>query len=137
MAGDFAASGNQSGSYFGTTDVNAYELRSAWDLRHGIRTESGLEHSQLSERSYRFLIIGCYLVARSQTARTDSIIGSESNRRPKRCDAKAMVNYLDEIGRVAQLVEQCPFKAWVAGSSPAALTNSFSNLAVIGVTDYL
>ena len=25
-------------------------------------------------------------------------------------------------GRVAQLVEQCPFKAWVAGSSPAALT---------------
>jgi hypothetical protein len=26
------------------------------------------------------------------------------------------------VGRVAQLVEQCPFKAWVAGSSPAALT---------------
>jgi hypothetical protein len=26
-------------------------------------------------------------------------------------------------GRVAQLVEQCPFKAWVAGSSPAALTS--------------
>ena len=25
-------------------------------------------------------------------------------------------------GRVAQLVEQCPFKAWVAGSNPAALT---------------
>jgi hypothetical protein len=29
---------------------------------------------------------------------------------------------LIEVGRVAQLVEQCPFKAWVAGSSPAALT---------------
>ena len=29
---------------------------------------------------------------------------------------------LDLRGRVAQLVEQCPFKAWVAGSSPAALT---------------
>ena len=25
-------------------------------------------------------------------------------------------------GRVAQLVEQCPFKAWVVGSSPTALT---------------
>jgi hypothetical protein len=31
-------------------------------------------------------------------------------------------------GRVAQLVEQCPFKAWVAGSSPAALTRCFNNL---------
>ena len=29
---------------------------------------------------------------------------------------------LEKSGRVAQLVEQCPFKAWVAGSSPAALT---------------
>ena len=28
-----------------------------------------------------------------------------------------------QCGRVAQLVEQCPFKAWVAGSSPAALTS--------------
>src|SRR4051812_7667184 len=27
-------------------------------------------------------------------------------------------------GCVAQLVEQCPFKAWVAGSNPAALTIS-------------
>jgi hypothetical protein len=27
-------------------------------------------------------------------------------------------------GRVAQLVEQCPFKAWVAGSNPAALTKN-------------
>ena len=27
-----------------------------------------------------------------------------------------------ECGRVAQLVEQRPFKAWVAGSNPAALT---------------
>jgi hypothetical protein len=26
------------------------------------------------------------------------------------------------VGRVAQLVEQRPFKAWVAGSIPAALT---------------
>jgi hypothetical protein len=29
---------------------------------------------------------------------------------------------LRESGRVAQVVEQCPFKAWVAGSNPAALT---------------
>src|SRR5438445_13721640 len=29
-------------------------------------------------------------------------------------------------GRVAQLVEQCPFKAWVAGSNPAALTMTSS-----------
>src|ERR1700688_33152 len=27
------------------------------------------------------------------------------------------------VGRVAQVVEQRPFKAWVAGSNPAALTN--------------
>ncbi len=32
-------------------------------------------------------------------------------------------------GRVAQLVEQCPFKAWVAGSSPAALTSLFQFLS--------
>ena len=31
---------------------------------------------------------------------------------------------LDFRGRVAQLVEQCPFKAWVLGSSPSALTIS-------------
>jgi hypothetical protein len=30
---------------------------------------------------------------------------------------------LNQDGRVAQLVEQCPFKAWVEGSSPSALTN--------------
>jgi ABC-type enterochelin transport system permease subunit len=29
------------------------------------------------------------------------------------------------VGRVAQLVEQRPFKAWVAGSIPAALTIIF------------
>ena len=33
-------------------------------------------------------------------------------------------------GRVAQLVEQCPFKAWVAGSSPAALTIFFNRLEI-------
>jgi hypothetical protein len=27
-----------------------------------------------------------------------------------------------QVGRVAQLAEQCPFKAWVDGSSPSALT---------------
>jgi hypothetical protein len=31
---------------------------------------------------------------------------------------------LKTVGRVAQLVEQRPFKAWVAGSIPAALTNN-------------
>lgn len=33
--------------------------------------------------------------------------------------------YFQESGRVAQLVEQCPFKAWVDGSSPSALTRFF------------
>src|SRR5919109_1423482 len=31
---------------------------------------------------------------------------------------------LKVCGPVAQLVEQCPFKAWVAGSNPAGLTRS-------------
>ena len=31
------------------------------------------------------------------------------------------------VGRVAQVVEQRPFKAWVAGSNPAALTNPLSS----------
>src|SRR4051812_8774115 len=35
---------------------------------------------------------------------------------------RASVLYTERDGRVAQLVEQCPFKAWVAGSNPAALT---------------
>jgi hypothetical protein len=30
------------------------------------------------------------------------------------------------VGRVAQLVEQCPFKAWVDGSSPSALTKNLA-----------
>src|ERR1700687_6167821 len=30
---------------------------------------------------------------------------------------------LKRVGRVAQVVEQPPFKAWVSGSNPAALTN--------------
>src|SRR5437899_11463535 len=33
-------------------------------------------------------------------------------------------------GRVAQLVEQCPFKAWVAGSNPAALTINLFRLTL-------
>ena len=37
-----------------------------------------------------------------------------------------------EYGRVAQLVEQCPFKAWVAGSNPAALTISCCSLVLVG-----
>src|SRR5512146_3028455 len=35
---------------------------------------------------------------------------------------------LEECGRVAQLVEQRPFKAWVAGSNPAALTIHAQNV---------
>ena len=31
---------------------------------------------------------------------------------------------LEDSGRVAQLAEQCPFKAWVDGSSPSALTTN-------------
>ena len=36
------------------------------------------------------------------------------------------------VGRVAQVVEQRPFKAWVAGSNPAALTNSYELRAMSG-----
>src|SRR5579863_681168 len=32
---------------------------------------------------------------------------------------------MKRVGRVAQLAEQCPFKAWVDGSSPSALTIYF------------
>ena len=39
-------------------------------------------------------------------------------------------------GRVAQLVEQCPFKAWVAGSSPAALTMISRYLEDFGGVDF-
>src|SRR5882724_5057846 len=38
---------------------------------------------------------------------------------------------LDFRGRVAQLVEQCPFKAWVLGSSPSALTTQVSVMLVL------
>ena len=34
-------------------------------------------------------------------------------------------------GRVAQLVEQCPFKAWVEGSNPSALTR-FKHYSQLG-----
>src|SRR5271170_5866624 len=40
------------------------------------------------------------------------------------------------VGRVAQLVEQCPFKAWVAGSSPAALTKFSKYLEDFGRVDF-
>jgi hypothetical protein len=33
-----------------------------------------------------------------------------------------------KCGRVAQLAEQCPFKAWVDGSSPSALTKVYQLL---------
>ncbi len=44
--------------------------------------------------------------------------------------AESVLNVLNlkDCGRVAQVVEQCPFKAWVAGSNPAALTNLFNGL---------
>jgi hypothetical protein len=45
---------------------------------------------------------------------------------------RANVLDLKEVGRVAQLVEQCPFKAWVAGSNPAALTKISKYLADFG-----
>jgi hypothetical protein len=41
-----------------------------------------------------------------------------------------------KVGRVAQLVEQCPFKAWVAGSSPAALTRILKQLADFGRAEF-
>ncbi len=36
-----------------------------------------------------------------------------------------------QCGRVAQLVEQCPFKAWVLGSSPSALTTYLLDLLAL------
>jgi hypothetical protein len=42
---------------------------------------------------------------------------------------------LKDAGRVAQLVEQCPFKAWVAGSNPAALTIAHNNIQGRGCLD--
>jgi hypothetical protein len=36
------------------------------------------------------------------------------------------------VGRVAQLVEQCPFKAWVEGSNPSALTRISKYLVDFG-----
>ena len=41
-----------------------------------------------------------------------------------------------KVGRVAQLVEQCPFKAWVAGSNPAALTKILKDLADFGTAEF-
>ena len=43
---------------------------------------------------------------------------------------------LNDCGRVAQVVEQCPFKAWVAGSNPAALTKTSKHLANLGRVDF-
>jgi hypothetical protein len=43
---------------------------------------------------------------------------------------------LKKGGRVAQLVEQCPFKAWVAGSNPAALTKISKHFADFGRVDF-
>src|SRR5260370_19040613 len=40
------------------------------------------------------------------------------------------------VGRVAQLVEQRPFKAWVAGSIPAALTKISKYLEDFGRVDF-
>src|SRR5580658_8825629 len=40
------------------------------------------------------------------------------------------------VGRVAQLVEQCPFKAWVEGSNPSALTKILKYLADFGRADF-
>jgi hypothetical protein len=45
-----------------------------------------------------------------------------------RMEVLSLVLHSNKSGRVAQVVEQCPFKAWVAGSNPAALTN-FQSLA--------
>jgi hypothetical protein len=39
-------------------------------------------------------------------------------------------------GRVAQLVEQCPFKAWVEGSSPSALTRFIKANSLAGRNSY-
>ena len=51
-------------------------------------------------------------------------------------EVSADVLNLNDCGRVAQLVEQCPFKAWVAGSSPAALTKISKYLADFGRADF-
>ena len=43
------------------------------------------------------------------------------NRTHASADSQLQV-FENKVGRVAQLAEQCPFKAWVDGSSPSALT---------------
>ena len=43
-------------------------------------------------------------------------------------DSSTTYGRLDVCGRVAQLVEQRPFKAWVLGSSPSALTMNLKDL---------
>ena len=68
-----------------------------------------------------------------KTSYSGDLRGSQSLDTAKRVVAEVprggeYVSFKDR-GRVAQLVEQCPFKAWVAGSSPAALTR-FSKYVV-------
>src|SRR6185312_4469253 len=57
----------------------------------------------------------------------ESAICSITDKQSRLVVRSASVNNWDVMmngcGRVAQLVEQRPFKAWVAGSNPAALTN--------------
>jgi hypothetical protein len=49
------------------------------------------------------------------------IFATMKGRLPMSHRSKAV--FESQSGRVAQLVEQCPFKAWVVGSSPTALTS--------------
>ena len=51
-------------------------------------------------------------------------------------DVRGKYVRLKWVGRVAQLVEQRPFKAWVAGSIPAALTKISRYLEDLGRVDF-
>ena len=62
--------------------------------------------------------------------------GDSSRETASRANPARKYVRLKLVGRVAQLVEQRPFKAWVAGSIPAALTKISEELANLGRVDF-
>jgi hypothetical protein len=85
----------------------------------------------------RFALSSVYTFFAERAGRLNSYFACGSFgscRNLKRLYRTANGKLFGQVGRVAQLVEQCPFKAWVAGSNPAALTSSFQALTVAGAT---
>jgi hypothetical protein len=80
----------------------------------------------LSEAEGDLLFAGGSIAAQEKPRRTNRRARSSIAARDERFPCVK----LNSRGRVAQLVEQCPFKAWVAGSSPAALTILYPGIIV-------